>query len=134
MSGSDNSAAPLKVMFDSNAYDAILAHGDGDRLRALVDAGRLVIVTTHVQEDELRRIADPAKRERLLALFHALGGERIAPVDVIAGDTTYLSGDGKLAGVALACCDVLVTDDAALAAACPAAIGYAAFAARIGLH
>jgi hypothetical protein len=42
-----------------------------------------------------------------------------------------MSGDEKLAGVAAACCDLLVTDDASLAAACPAATDYAAFAARM---
>jgi hypothetical protein len=123
-------AAPLRVMFDSNAYDAILAHGDAGRLRALIEAGHLVVITTHIQEDELRRIADPGRRARLLDLFHQLDGRRIDPADVIRGDVTYMSGDKKLAGVAAACCDALVTDDAALAATCPVACSYAAFSAQ----
>lgn len=131
---SDAAHVPLRVMFDSNAYDAIFAHGDAHRLRALIDGGRIVVITTPVQEDELRCIADPARRAALLDLFRKLGGTRIDPADVIAGDTTYMSGDDKLAGVAAACCDLLVTDDAMLAAACPAALAYAAFAAWIELR
>lgn len=122
--------APLRVMFDSNAYDAILAHGDADRLRALVDGGRLAVITTHVQEDELRRIADPQRREALLDLFRSLGGSRVDPAALLAGDITHLSGDALLAGVAAACCDLLVTDDAALAAVCPVAVSYTAFAEK----
>lgn len=126
--------AALRVMFDSNAYDAILAQGDAERLQTLVAAGALAVITTPVQEDELRRIADPVRRDRLLALFRAIGGTRIDPANAIIGDITYLSGDEKLAGVAVACCDALVTDDAALAAGCPVAVGYAAFARQAGLH
>ncbi|MFC3675225.1 hypothetical protein [Ferrovibrio xuzhouensis] len=123
-------APPLRVMFDSNAYDAILAHGDAEALRTLIDGGRLAVITTPVQEDELQRIADAGHRSRLFGLFRSLGGRRIDPATVLGGDLAHLSGDAVLAGVAASCCDLLVTDDAALAAVCPVAIGYAAFRDR----
>lgn len=129
-----NAPAPWRVMFDSNAYDEILRHGDVERLRALIAAGKLIIVTTHVQEDELRQIADAEKRMALLGIYHRVGGSRIAPGDVIAGDTTYLSRDDLLARVTKACCDVLVTHDRALVEASnDAALTYDAFRQQIGL-
>jgi len=45
-----------RVMFDSNAIDAILKHGDAER----IGAAGLTIVVTRVQEDELHRIDDAA--------------------------------------------------------------------------
>lgn len=126
--------ARLRVMFDSNAYDEILRHNDADRIRALIEAGELAVVTTHVQEDELRQIADAEKRMALLDVYHRVGGSRIAPGDVIAGDTTYLSRDDLLAGVAKACCDALVTHDRALAGCSNGrALTYDTFRQQIGL-
>jgi rRNA-processing protein FCF1 len=125
---------PWRVMFDSNAYDEILRHGDVDRLRALIEAGKLIVVTTHVQDDELRQIADAERRMALLGVYHRIGGNRLAPGDVIAGDTTYLSRDALLAGVAKACCDALVTHDRALAeCSTGAALTYEMFRQQAGL-
>jgi hypothetical protein len=126
--------AKLRVMFDSNAYDEILRHNDVDRIRALIEAEELVVVTTHVQEDELRQIADAEKRIALLGVYQRVGGSRIAPGDVITGDTTYLSRDDLLAGVAKACCAALVTHDRALAeCSTGAALTYDAFRQQVGL-
>jgi hypothetical protein len=126
--------AKLRVMFDSNAYDEILRHNDADRIRALIEAGELAVVTTHVQEDELRQIADAEKRAALLDAYNRVGGTAVLPAEVIDGDITYLSRDDMLAGVAKACCDRLVTHDRALAERCgDPAIPYSAFRRLIGL-
>jgi len=120
--------AKLRVMFDSNAYDEILRHGDMDRIRARIEAGDLVVVTTHVQEDELRQIADAEKHAALLDAYNRVDGKAVSPAEVIGGDTTYMSRDDMLAGVAKACCDRLVTHDRGLAERCgDLAISYGAF-------
>lgn len=126
--------AQLRVMFDSNAYDEILRHNDADRIRALIEAGELAVVTTHVQEDELRQIADAEKRAALLDAYNRVGGTVVLPAEVIDGDITYLSRDDMLAGVAKASCDRLVTHDRSLAERCgDLAIPYSVFRRLIGL-
>src|SRR5690606_41643428 len=49
-------SAALRVMFDTNAYDAILTAGDEERIAATIAAGAIALVTTPVQEDEIRQI------------------------------------------------------------------------------
>jgi hypothetical protein len=95
------------VMFDSNVYDAILAAGDAARILA----APLSLVTTAVQDTELRQIADAGKRSRLLALHEALGGDEVT-VEL----PPEASRDAVLAAAAKAWCDVFVTGDRALAA------------------
>ncbi|HEX6956418.1 MAG TPA: hypothetical protein VF194_00395 [Ferrovibrio sp.] len=123
------------MLFDSNAYDAILAAGDLPRLQDRIVAGELAVVTTPIQEDEIRQIRNPARQRALLALYRALGGTRIDPGAVIAADTTYMARDEMLLRIAAACCDWLVSDDKALAAADPGrVIPYAAFSRRLALR
>jgi hypothetical protein len=54
--------APLRVMLDSNAFDALALD---DHVRAVVDsaveAGTLDLVVTHVQMDELDATPDPKR-------------------------------------------------------------------------
>ena len=92
----------LRVMFDSNAYDAILRHGDVER----IEAGMFSVITTAAQEDELRQIADPARRAALLEIFHAL---HAATAEVPAGWDA--SRDHIIGQAAAENCDLLVTDD-----------------------
>lgn len=94
-----------RVMFDSNAYDRILRHDDAGR----IEAEMFSVITTAAQEDELRQIADPARRAALLEIFHAL---HAATAEVSADwDATRDSLIGKAAAEH---CDLLVTDDRAL--------------------
>lgn len=123
----------LRVMFDTNAYDAILAAGDLPRLQARIDTGEIAVVTTPIQEDEIRQIKDRNRQQRLLDLYHALDGETIDPTLAIAADITYMARDETLARVAAQCCDLLVTEDKRLASEAPT-IDYAAFAERISLR
>lgn len=92
----------LRVMFDSNAYDAILRHGDAER----IDAEMFSIITTTAQEDELRQIADPARRAALLEIFHRL---HAATADIPADWAA--SRDNVIGRAAAEHCDLLVTDD-----------------------
>jgi len=95
----------LRVMFDSNAYDAILRHGDAER----IVASGLGLVTTDVQGDELRQIADRQRREALLDLLHRLGGH------IVATSTPWESARDMALGLAARDhCDLLVTDDRGL--------------------
>jgi predicted nucleic acid-binding protein len=60
-------------MFDSNAYDAILEHGDVERILNLINRKSLTVITTHLQKDELLKIP-PNKENRvaLLDIYHRL--------------------------------------------------------------
>jgi predicted nucleic acid-binding protein len=64
----------MRAMLDSNAFDQFLIFDDAvDALNDLTRRGLLVIVTTHVQRDELGAITrDPEKRVKLLAIMDRL--------------------------------------------------------------
>lgn len=97
----------IRVMFDSNAYDQILRHGDAARIAA----GRFSVLTTTAQEDELRQTADPGKRAALLRILHAL-----AAATAEASADWAASRDTIIGRAAAAHCDLLVTDDRSLRA------------------
>lgn len=63
-----------RVMFDTNAYDAIMAHGDVGK----IIASELHIITTHIQEDELRQIKDNQKREALLKVYFQISRKPVS--------------------------------------------------------
>lgn len=70
--------AMQRVMLDSNVVDKLLA--DEDLLASIlaaVAAGRLGIVVTHVQRDELAAVSAGERRMRLLEVL-----ERVAPASV----------------------------------------------------
>lgn len=98
----------LRVMFDSNAYDAILRHDDAER----IEAAMLNVIVTAAQEDEIRQIPDAAKQTALLELYHRLQSAAV----VVPGDWDA-SRDSMIGLAAQAHCDLLVTDDKALTAA-----------------
>lgn len=123
----------LRVMFDTNAYDAILAAGDAAAIRALSEAGKIAVILTPIQEAEIRQTRNATKRRRLLAVLRAIGGQMIEPASVIDADITYMARDEMLARVAAKHCDLLVTGDTALSKAATAA-SYGAFVRRSGLR
>lgn len=56
----------MKFMLDTNIFDAIIAEpGMVDRLNKLSEAGKVILLTTHIQEDELAAIPDPPKRAEI---------------------------------------------------------------------
>ncbi|MGY2876541.1 putative nucleic acid-binding protein [Marmoricola sp. URHA0025 HA25] len=60
----------MLVLFDSNVYD-VFADDEGLRqtLGDPIDGGRLHLLTTHVQRDELTAVGDARRRERLLGVL-----------------------------------------------------------------
>ncbi len=92
----------IRVMFDSNAYDQILQHGDAGR----IEAEMFSVITTTAQEDELRQIAEPVRRAALLDIFHSL---HAATAEVAA--EWAASRDNLIGTAATEHCDLLVTDD-----------------------
>lgn len=95
----------LRVMFDSNAYDAILRQDDAGRIAAEMFS----VITTAAQEDELHQIANPKRRAMLLEIFHRL---HAATAEVSAGWDA--SRDSIIGRAAAEHCDLLVTDDKGL--------------------
>lgn len=62
---------PLVVMLDTHIYDLLAAaQPELCTLTASVQARQLVLLITHVQEDQLARIPDPEKRERVASILH----------------------------------------------------------------
>ena len=94
-----------RVMFDSNAYDAILRHDDAGR----IEAEMFSVITTTAQEAELHQVTDPARRAALLEIFHAL---HAATAEVSA--EWDAARDNIIGKAAAEHCDLLVTDDNAL--------------------
>lgn len=130
---------PLRALLDSNAFDSIAL--DPVRLRSVTDAvgqGRLVLLVTHVQVDEVDAIPDDAKRRSLAALALApntttagfvVGVSRVglaavgtAEENALSGEVT--TGDGRhardalLVSTALSQRALLVTNDRRLTNQC----------------
>jgi len=58
--------APLRIMLDTMIFDKIVEiPGMTDDLRTLVAAGKVDIVTTHVQDDELEQVRNSSKHAGL---------------------------------------------------------------------
>ncbi|MCW0234116.1 MAG: hypothetical protein OJJ21_10995 [Ferrovibrio sp.] len=91
----------LRVMFDSNAYDAILKNGDSERIKA----AHLEVIRTDAQEDEIAQIRDGFKRNQLMSLF-MMGQPVVAP-----GMPWNASRDLIIGTTAAMYADILVTDD-----------------------
>ena len=57
-------------MFDSNVFDVLVDRTEvGSKVHSAVSEGRIEVISTHVQRDELSATPDPAKRARLLEIF-----------------------------------------------------------------
>lgn len=60
----------MLAIFDSNVYDVF---ADDETLRrnlvAAIESRRLLLLTTHVQRDELHAVADAQRRERLVEVL-----------------------------------------------------------------
>jgi hypothetical protein len=75
---------PLRVELDSNAFDEFLLDDRREddvliaRVNSYVRAAKLVLLTTHVQEDELAATPNAVRRETLLRVFRKLDQQRIA--------------------------------------------------------
>ena len=66
-----------RFLLDSDVYDQLLLRPDVvGKLRRLVDSGLIVLITTHVQRDQVSAVPgdDPERAAALLALFASLSG------------------------------------------------------------
>ena len=92
-----------RIAFDTHIVDQIAA--TPGMLEALQDANRggaLVLITSHIQSDELSDIADSERRGKLLAIYDALPTEWAATHGFVIGysrlDMARI-GDGSWTGV-----------------------------------
>jgi len=61
--------ADMRAMLDTMIFDELVADPPTlDRVRSLVEDGRLTILLTHIQRDQLARISDDDKRAKVLAI------------------------------------------------------------------
>jgi hypothetical protein len=127
-----------KIMLDTNEYDRLLAAPDTyDKLPSLLSVGKIELLTTHVQRDEIMAIDDAGKKARLEALLtHArMIPTRGAILDISRFDLArsgdeddhklieHIRGeawerkskDALIAATAVKDADVFVTDDKRLA-------------------
>src|SRR5665213_3480847 len=84
----------LNFMLDSNAHDAILHHGLSKKIAELVGTGRIVILTTHIQQDEIAETPDLDKRANL----QSIGAKRVATSGALWGLSRWGAaefGDGS---------------------------------------
>ncbi len=123
--------ATLRIMLDTNAYDEIVERsGFTARLNAAHNEGNVVILRTHIQEDELASIPDEKKRAAVMQV----AGIKVVTSGAVwdlskwdestfgggAGDTTIGDvmseagnhvEDALIASTSAVDADVLVTDD-----------------------
>lgn len=106
---------PKRLMLDTNVYDLIVARrGFVERLNRAVENGEVEILRTRVQEEEIARIPDGAKR----AAMRSVRGRTVA-----VSDTPWRempkghapSEDALIVATAEESAEVLVTEDKDLA-------------------
>ena len=94
-----------RIAFDTNVLDAIL--GSPTLVQAIqraATAGELLLVSTHVQEDELAATPNAERRAKLLALYHALPVATVATHGFVIGVSRVgmaRIGGGSRTGVAI---------------------------------
>jgi hypothetical protein len=122
----------MKIMLDSNIYDKIVAMPPMvERLNQFSGEGELIILRTHIQEDELNRIPDRKKREAVAKIITKTiatsgfvwdkskydagtwgdGSSTGVSVDDIRSSSGGHTEDALIATSAAGNADVLVTDD-----------------------
>jgi predicted nucleic acid-binding protein len=76
------------IMFDTNEFDKLAAARDAyERLLALLSEGKIELLTTHIQRDEILAIENTTKKARLLAL---LSRARMIPTrGIVVGVSRY---------------------------------------------
>ena len=76
----------MRFMFDTNVYDELLADPETcELLLQALQSGRVRVVRTHVEEDELGRVCDVARRSALLAIWTSLGSAKTPTTAAVWG-------------------------------------------------
>jgi predicted nucleic acid-binding protein len=118
----------MKIMLDTNEYDKLLEHPESfDKLLRLLAEGRIELLSTHIQRDEILATPDAVKKARLEALLtHArmietrgivLDVSRVGEARVGSNDDRRIIDhvraikDGLIAATTSSDADMLVTDD-----------------------
>ncbi len=79
-----------RIAFDSNVVDAIeAAPGLLQAIQQAAASGQLILVSSHVQEDELAATRNPERRAKLLALYRALPVTRVLTHGGVYGISRY---------------------------------------------
>ncbi|MEL3889467.1 hypothetical protein V6B08_04300 [Ferrovibrio sp. MS7] len=99
----------IRLVLDSNAYDAVLQHDDAEQILAALDDGRIEILASPVVLAELRKVPDMYRQADLMALYYELQSRRLSPPDA-----SMKSADHLLLAQAEAEGARLVSDDKAL--------------------
>jgi hypothetical protein len=121
----------MRIVLDTMIFDLIVAEPALlGKLRSLVQRGQLRVISTHVQEDQLNAIPDPAKREKVRLVSREIVPTSgcivdVSRLDMAAFGTETLerlhqgglkhSHDALIAATAQDQADVLVTEDRRLA-------------------
>jgi predicted nucleic acid-binding protein len=125
----------MKIMLDSNAYDKVIATPDLlSELERVIAEGRVELVSTHIQDDELDKVPDSAKKEALKKILtrnvptteFVIGTSRIGQAKIGVGESCGIRyadiqrgnpkhiEDALIALAAAAEADVLVTEETRL--------------------
>ncbi len=132
----------MRVMLDTNVFDGIVGTaGLVDRLNRLTRTGRLAIITTPVQEQELAEIADQTHRRAVQRVERQVvptseAPEGAGPSAAALMPTPKHWRDATIGATASASADLLVTRDAGLTrrlAAHPGSCRVISFAAFLPL-
>lgn len=133
----------MRVMLDTNLFDGIVGTpGLVDRLNRLTRTGRLTLLTSPVQEQELADIADPSRRRAAQRVERQVVPTAEAPEGAGPSAASLMPSpkhwrDATIGATASALADLLVTEDAGLTrrlAAHPGScrvVGFAAFLALV---
>ncbi len=126
----------MRIMLDSNIHDLIVANPAAcDAVKRSIEDGRLKLVSTHVQHDELKRAPEP-KRTTLLEIYDLAElrptngavfdvsrwdqcqfgtDEENGSINVLMGGNPKHAEDALIAATASSEADALVTNETRLA-------------------
>ena len=90
-----------KLMLDTQIYDLIVTiHGLVERINCLTAEGKITLLCTHIQNDELTNIPDQRKRAEVSRIKR----QQVTTAGAVYGTSKYGAatyGDGSLSGVSL---------------------------------
>lgn len=91
----------MRIMLDTMIYDLIVATpGMTDRLNQLSREGKVILLCTHIQEDQLANIPDQKKRSAVAAIVR----KKVSTSGAVYGASKYgqaTYGDGSPGGVSI---------------------------------
>lgn len=93
----------MKIMLDTMIYDLIHATpGMEESLNRLISEGRLTILCTHIQEDQIAKISNKKNKNLVMETFENIIKTKVKTSGAIHGRSKYgqsTYGDGRDSGV-----------------------------------